>query len=116
MTIENMQKFIEKAGEDDALLSALSQKLEAAESGKEAAAVVQLGSKHGFQFTEAEALQAYEFLKLSDAKSSGDELTDEQLEMVAGGGWLGDAAGWVQNNERSITRVGGTVIRVLSTW
>jgi hypothetical protein len=112
----SIQDFVVKAGEDDSVMKDLVDALSSAESGGQDAsqAVVGVGAKHGYTFSADEAKSAGEFLKMQS--SSDGELSDEQLEMVAGGGWIGDVGNWLVRNERPINDTANTVWRVVRSW
>src|SRR5262245_45674178 len=78
MSTEAVTKFLARLAED----SALQQQARslAKDAQDPAAAAVDLGAKHGFQFTAAE------FLKIVQPVQTGDaELSDADLDPVAGG-------------------------------
>jgi len=112
----SVQDFVVKAGEDDSVMKDLVDALSGAESGGNdpSQAVVSVGAKHGYTFTADDAKSAGEFLKMQS--SAEGELSDEQLEMVAGGGWIGDVGDWLVRNERPIQDTARTVWRVVRSW
>ena len=94
MSIQDMQSFVQKAIDDKNLGAALQETIHGAQSAGVPGALVALGAKNGFTFTEQEAVQARDLLK--PAASNDGELTDAQLEMIAGGGWGRDANNWLR--------------------
>jgi predicted ribosomally synthesized peptide with nif11-like leader len=81
MSIEAVEEFFEKAEDDASLREAIRSMLE----GKEAfgcCAFAALAAEHGFQFTPEEMHDGIERLRKLDEER---ELTDEDLEHVAGG-------------------------------
>jgi predicted ribosomally synthesized peptide with nif11-like leader len=81
MTIEAVEKFFEKADEDKALQAQIREMIE----GKEeygCCAFAALAAEHGFEFTPEEMHEGIERLRELDEER---ELTDEDLEHVAGG-------------------------------
>lgn len=101
MSIQDMKSFVDKAFSDDNLGTALQDAISGAQSADVPGALVALGEKNGFTFTEQEAIQAKDMLKPG---SSGDgELTDAQLEMVAGGGWGRDANDWLRGAVKTVS-------------
>jgi predicted ribosomally synthesized peptide with nif11-like leader len=93
MSTEIVRQFLSAASSD----SALKQKLAAA---TDSVNFVQIAQKSGYNFT-LEDLQAY------IAQHNNGELSEEQLEAVAGGGHCPDAAGGNWPPIRSPGRGGG---------
>ena len=87
MSVENALDFMKKVSEDSQLQAEID-KLIAGKEGKEAdAAVAELAGSHGYEFTAEESFQARLAVKqqlIKDGKIE-DELTDDELEAVAGG-------------------------------
>jgi predicted ribosomally synthesized peptide with nif11-like leader len=75
MSIDNAKRFLEAAAKDEAL----QQKLDAAGEKDLARIAVQAGSERGLSFT------AQELLSSIGPSSGSAELSDHQLEAVAGG-------------------------------
>ncbi|MGL5804335.1 MAG: Nif11-like leader peptide family natural product precursor [Xenococcaceae cyanobacterium] len=77
MSIEAVNQFLQKVSEDTSLQSKLAQILNSENACQEA---TNLGSKHGYMFTPDEIeteIQNYQ---------NSEELNEEELEAVAGGG------------------------------
>ena len=90
MSIKSVKQFLSKVTEDQELQAELAAAMEA-ENDRQAA--TELGAKHGFQFTPEElgseiANRQSEF----QTKQSANELSEQELEAVAGGSVLGEAA------------------------
>jgi predicted ribosomally synthesized peptide with nif11-like leader len=94
MSIQDIKSFVDKAFGDENLGSALQETISSTQSADVPGAIVALGAKNGFTFTEQEAVQARDLLQPS--ASNDGELTDAQLEMIAGGGWGRDANNWLK--------------------
>ncbi len=71
MSVENVKKFMQLVVEDTELQKELSK------SGTDVPKIIELGAKRGLNFTAAEIKTVYD--------ETGGELTEEQLEKVAGG-------------------------------
>ncbi|MGB6299678.1 MAG: Nif11-like leader peptide family RiPP precursor [Rivularia sp. (in: cyanobacteria)] len=80
MTITAAKTFLEKVEQDQALLDELTQALQAEQNPQ---AVMQLASEKGYDFS-LEELQA-EINKYQAQQTESEELSDEDLETVAGG-------------------------------
>jgi predicted ribosomally synthesized peptide with nif11-like leader len=83
MSSEAVNQFLQKIAEDETLQSSLAQALEA-ENDREA--VTQIGQQHGYTFTSDELWaevkkRQHEF----ETRQAAGELSDEELEAVAGG-------------------------------
>ncbi|MCA1992636.1 MAG: Nif11-like leader peptide family RiPP precursor [Coleofasciculus sp. S288] len=107
MSIEAVADFTKRLTED----ASLQEELRAAVGDKEgmeaSQAVADLGSKHGYSFTAEEAQQVRDYVV---ANESG-ELSEEQLEAVAGGGPIGRAIGaWVGD------KLGDAVSSLFKKW
>ena len=76
MSMEALREFLEKASKDSELEKKVEEVVED-EAGPDR--FVALGQEHGFEFSPREAV--YHLYELQNA-----ELSDEQLESVAGGG------------------------------
>lgn len=74
MSKEDVKKFIERVGDDPEL----TEKVKSA--GTDVDEVIRLGKENGFDFTAEDMKAAYE-----EISQSGTELSDEDLEKVAGG-------------------------------
>ena len=79
MTIEAVNQFLTKVNEDEKFHSELSQ---AMGTEKDRAAAVELAAQHGYEFTLEELATQIEQLKRIQA---GEQLSEEELEAVAGG-------------------------------
>jgi predicted ribosomally synthesized peptide with nif11-like leader len=78
MSKESVGKFLASLHEDASLEKGLV--------AAQAAAIVEYAAKHGFDFTVDELAQITEaLLKTGDAEPANGELSDEELEDVAGG-------------------------------
>lgn len=80
MSIEAVNKFLQKVSEDSAIQEELAKAMEA-ENDRQA--VVELGAKYGCQFTGEELMGEIE--KRQQATADAGELNEEELEAVAGG-------------------------------
>jgi predicted ribosomally synthesized peptide with nif11-like leader len=81
MSVEAVKEFFEKADTDEALQAQIQEMIE----GKEeygCCAFAALAAEHGFEFTAEEMHDGIEQLRSSEDER---ELTDEDLENVAGG-------------------------------
>jgi len=84
MTMRGILEFVENIDEDSQFLAEIEKIVDDSSVQNIASELVSLGSRNGFEFSEYEALQMRDMLR---GTVDGDELTDEQLEMVAGGAW-----------------------------
>ena len=84
MSVENVKAFFEKVAED----KELQEKLKALAEREEAmyADLVQIASAAGFEFTTADARKAH--------VAAASELSDEELDAVAGGGGCVSLGNW----------------------
>ena len=109
MSVENAFEFMKKVSEDSQLQSEID-KLIAGKEGKEAdAAVAEVAKNHGCEFTADESFQARSAVKqqlIKDGKID-DELSDEELESVAGGGIVVSEKSAVPAGIRSLSSFGG---------
>ncbi|AFY58613.1 bacteriocin propeptide, TIGR03798 family/class IIb bacteriocin, lactobin A/cerein 7B family [Rivularia sp. PCC 7116] len=80
MSIEAVNKFLDKVAQDSTIQEELAQAMQA-ENDRQA--VVDLGAKHGFEFTGDELVTEIE--KRQKAAAESGELSEEELEAVAGG-------------------------------
>jgi predicted ribosomally synthesized peptide with nif11-like leader len=89
MSIEAVQQFLQQVSEDTALQSRLS---DAINSDNDRDAVTQLGNQQGYSFT-SEELWAEVQRRQSEfqQRQEAGELSDEELEAVAGGHGAGAA-------------------------
>ena len=78
MSNEAVTRFLARLAEDSALQQ--EARLLAKDAQDPAAAAVDLGAKQGFQFTAAEFLEV-----VQSARTGGKELSDADLDPVAGG-------------------------------
>ena len=90
MSIKSVNQFLSKVTEDQELQAELAAAMEA-ENDRQAA--TELGAKHGFQFTPEElgseiANRQSEF----QTKQSANELSEQELEAVAGGSVIATVA------------------------
>jgi len=74
MSVEAVKGFIEKVGQDEELAEKVK------EAGTDVNEIIRLGKENGFEFT-AEDMKALH----DETAKSGEELSDEDLEKVAGG-------------------------------
>lgn len=107
MSIEAVAEFTNKLAEDEVL----QQELQSVAGDKEALeasqSVSELGAKYGYEFTAEEAQTLRQIIL---AQQSG-ELSEDQLEAVAGGGPIGRAiGGWIGD------KVGDTVSKLFKSW
>ena len=85
MSYQQVNEFLQKVSSDEQLQQELSQILESTENDREAATA--LAQKHGYTFSSDELWQEIQNRQSEFATSkSSDELNDEELETVAGGG------------------------------
>ncbi|MGD1913914.1 MAG: Nif11-like leader peptide family natural product precursor [Rivularia sp. (in: cyanobacteria)] len=80
MSIDAVNQFLEKVAQDSKIQEELAQVMEA-EDHRQAA--VELGAKHGFEFTSEELMTEVE--KRQQAAIESGQLSEEELEAVAGG-------------------------------
>ena len=80
MSIEAVNQFLEKVAQDSKIQEELAQAMQAEDDRQ---AVVELGAKHGFEFTGEELMTEVE--KRQQAAIDSGELSEEELEAVAGG-------------------------------
>ncbi|AFY58611.1 bacteriocin propeptide, TIGR03798 family [Rivularia sp. PCC 7116] len=80
MSIEAVNKFLDKVAQESKIQEELAQAMQA-ENDRQA--VVDLGAKHGFEFTGDELMTEIE--KRQKAAIESGELNEEELEAVAGG-------------------------------
>ena len=80
MSIEAVNQFLEKVAQDSKIQEELAQAMQAEDDRQ---AVVELGSKHGFEFTGEELMTEVE--KRQQAAIDSGELSEEELEAFAGG-------------------------------
>jgi len=83
MSMEALREFLKKASQDDELQKKVEEYI-GDEAGPDR--FVALGQEHGFEFSPREAV--YHLYELQNA-----ELSDEQLESVAGGAGLASFSG-----------------------
>ena len=80
MSIQAVNQFLEKVAQDNKIQEELAQAMQA-ENDRQA--VVELGAKNGFEFTGEELMTEIE--KRQQAAADSGELSEEELEAVAGG-------------------------------
>jgi predicted ribosomally synthesized peptide with nif11-like leader len=80
MSIESVNQFLQKVAQDTQLQEEIAK---AMESENDRQAVVELGAKYGYQFTSDELGQ--EIQKNQQAAVDSGELSEDELEAVAGG-------------------------------
>ena len=80
MSIQAVNQFLEKVAQDSKIQEELAQAMQAEDDRQ---AVVELGAKHGFEFTGEELMTEIE--KRQQAAIDSGELSEEELEAVAGG-------------------------------
>ena len=84
MSNQQVHEFLQKVSSDEQLQKELSQILESAENDREAAVV--LAQKHGYTFSPDELWQEIQNRQSEFGNTtSNEELSDEELEAVAGG-------------------------------
>ena len=74
MSVEAVKGFIEKIGRDEALAEKVK------DAGVDVSEIIALGKENGFEFTAENLKTVHE-----EMNKSGAELSDEDLEKVAGG-------------------------------
>ena len=85
MTNKSVNDFLQKVSSDERLQQELTQVLQSAENDREAA--VALAEKKGYKLSAEELWQEIQNRQSSSgSNTSSDELNDEALEAVAGGG------------------------------
>ncbi|MEH1830140.1 MAG: Nif11-like leader peptide family natural product precursor [Nostoc sp.] len=84
MTVETVSQFLKQAFEDDAILEEVAKTIE---SGGDREGVVQVAAKYGYQFTPDELGSSIDEMNTAGAKlrQQSTELSDSELEAVAGG-------------------------------
>ncbi len=91
MSVEAVTQFLEKVTEDEKLQQELTSTLESQEN--ERAAATQLGARYGYEFTQDELWQEVQKRKnQAQQRQEAGELSDEELEAVAGGGLVATPA------------------------
>ena len=85
MSIEAVNQFLQKVSEDNSL----QEEFKALDLENDCQAATDLGAKHGYMFTPDE-LRTEIKNRLQQKQSSG-EISEEELEAVAGGGLFGTA-------------------------
>jgi len=92
MSKQACTEFYAKVNTDRTLQQEVTTALEGKESDEAANAFVWVGAKHGYEFTAAEATQKYQELIAATKQEEGEleELEEEALDQVAGGGRGGD--------------------------
>ncbi|MEM9926957.1 MAG: Nif11-like leader peptide family natural product precursor [Cyanobacteria bacterium P01_D01_bin.50] len=80
MSIEAVNQFLEKVGQDNKIQEEL---VEAMQAENDRQAVVELGAKHGFDFSGDELM--IEIEQRQKAAIESGELSDEELKAVTGG-------------------------------
>jgi len=94
MSKQACTEFYAKVNTDRTLQQEVTTALEGKESDEAANAFVWVGAKHGYEFTAAEATQKYQELIAATKQEEGEleELEEEALDQVAGGGRGGGQA------------------------
>ena len=83
MSIEAVNQFLTKVSQDQQLQAEVDRVIE---TGNARQAVTQLGTKHGYQFTPEElASQFQNYQSELKTQAASNELSEEELEAVAGG-------------------------------
>ncbi|MBM3529094.1 MAG: Nif11-like leader peptide family natural product precursor [Alphaproteobacteria bacterium] len=85
MSIEAAMKFAERIATREAVHAQVRNATAGKDEPSALAAVVALGKNEGFDFTADEAAQVRRTLMLIVKQRTGEELTDDELERVAGG-------------------------------
>lgn len=78
-------EFVKEVDSNVDLQNEVLEKLNAAAEDEIAAATVDVGARHGFRFTVEEAEDFHRALNTLRQQQAGGELTDDELEGVAGG-------------------------------
>ena len=86
MGVEGVKNFAEKLATDEALGNELGQILKDGKGADQADAVIALGARHGCEFNREECLQLRNVISIRIKQQADLELSEEELEMVAGGG------------------------------
>ncbi|MGD1913915.1 MAG: Nif11-like leader peptide family natural product precursor [Rivularia sp. (in: cyanobacteria)] len=81
MSIDAVNQFLEKVAQDSKIQEELAQLIQAEDHQRQA--VVELGAKYGFEFSGDELMAEVE--KRQQAAVNSGELSEEELESVAGG-------------------------------
>ena len=85
MSNQQVHEFLQKVSSDEKLQQELSEILESKDNDREAATA--LAQKYGYTFSSDELWQEIQNRQSEFAtRNSSDELNDEELEAVAGGG------------------------------
>ena len=82
MSAEAVAQFLERVNQDSALQEELTQAINASQPGADRVAASEIGAKYGYSFTADEIGEAMEAV---EQQQSGEELSEEELEAVAGG-------------------------------
>ena len=82
MSLEAVNQFLERVNQDPALQQELAQAVESAAPGEDRVAAAEIGAKYGYSFTPDEI---GETMEATQKQQSGEELSEEELEAVAGG-------------------------------
>jgi predicted ribosomally synthesized peptide with nif11-like leader len=92
MTVEAVNHFLTRVSEDEKLQQDLANILEA--EGNDRTAATELGAKYGYQFTPDELWQEISNRQSEfQQRQQAEELSEDELEAVAGGGTPGLATG-----------------------
>ena len=84
MTVEAVNQFLEKISEDEELQEELAATLESEDNDR--AAATELGARYGYEFTPDELWQEIQNRQREfQSQEEAGELSDEELEAVAGG-------------------------------
>ncbi|MCA1993914.1 MAG: Nif11-like leader peptide family natural product precursor [Coleofasciculus sp. S288] len=82
MSVEAVAQFLERVNQDTALQQELAQAVESSAPGEDRVAAAEIGAKYGYSFTPDEI---GETMEAAQKQQSGEELSEEELEAVAGG-------------------------------
>ena len=82
MSAESVSQFLERVNQDPALQEELAQAINASQPGADRVAASEIGAKYGYSFTPDEIGEAMDAV---EQQQSGEELSEEELESVAGG-------------------------------
>ncbi len=89
MSVQSLSEFMDKLVEDESLQKEMDSVTANKEDMPASQAIADLGIKHGYNFTAEEALQ----LRQAILERESGELSEAQLEAVAGGGPTGAKVG-----------------------
>lgn len=82
MNSEAVNQFLERVSQDPALQQEIAQAIDSSAPGEDRLAAAQIAAKNGYSFTPGEI---GETMEAAQKQQSREELSDEELEAVAGG-------------------------------